>query len=79
MCCKSTVIYPQVKNVEIVENNNVKRFPLTSHVDFVDNNHFCKTLKKRRFHKSTKSTCLFITDALCESQVFSKNTSIFFS
>ena len=28
------------------------------HVDFVDNNHFCKTLKKRCFHKSTKSTVL---------------------
>ena len=27
-------------------------------VDIVDNNHFCKTLKKRYFHKSTKSTVL---------------------
>ena len=54
------------------------RDSLTSHVDFVDNNHFCKTLKKRCFHKSTKSTLLSITIALCESRVFSKNISIFF-
>jgi hypothetical protein len=36
------------------------------HVDIVDDKYYCKTLKKRCFHKSTKSTCLSIAVALGE-------------
>lgn len=77
MYCKSTIIHPQVENVENA-GNVMLRDSYKCLVDIVDNNHFCKTLKKRCFHKSTKSMCLSITVALCDLEFSPRIPQSFF-